>query len=62
MARLRRPNAETGTFIEEASKLRAEERKLGPDVLVAPVTIFIAAISAMGAPVMSIVTLVRAHG
>ena len=69
LARVRRSNAETEKFIEEAfklraeeAKLRAEERKLGRDAIVAPITTFIAAISAMGALIISIVTLLRLHG
>ena len=69
LAKIRRSNAETQKFIEEAfklraeeMKLRAEERKLGRDAIIAPVAIFITALSAIGALVASTITLLRIHG
>ncbi len=69
LARMRRSNAETEKFIEEAfklraeeAKLRAEERKLGREAFIAPLAIFFTAVSATGALIISIVTLLKTHG
>lgn len=46
LAKIRRSNAETEKFIEEAYKLRAEERKLGRDAWVSPVATVASAMTA----------------